>query len=247
VIDGWFNLLVAAASVVAGGIASVAGFGVGSVLTPAFGLAVGTKVAVAAVSVPHVVGTAVRFWLLRGHVDRRVLLTFGLTSAAGGLVGALLHDWVNNAGLALLFGSLLLFVGTSELTGLSKRLRFRGAAAWIAGALSGLLGGMVGNQGGIRSAAMFGVDLPPRAFVGTATAVALIVDGARLPVYLATTGREVLAIWPVIALATIGVVAGTIVGHRVLVRIPEATFRPIVAVSLMLLGAAMLWAGVIQG
>jgi hypothetical protein len=42
------------------------------------------------VSIPHVVGTAARFWLLRGQVDRRLLVRFGLTSAAGGLTGALL-------------------------------------------------------------------------------------------------------------------------------------------------------------
>ena len=156
-------------------------------------------------------------------------MRFGLTSAAGGLT---------------VFGSLLVFVAASELTGLSTRMRFRGAAAWIAGALSGLLGGLVGNQGGIRSAAMLGDDVPRQAFVGTATAVALIVDGARLPVYLATTGDELLALWPTIAFATIGVVCGTLFGHRVLMRIPEERFRPTVAVLLAILGVAMLIIGV---
>ena len=229
-----------AAGIVAGAVASVAGFGIGSLLTPVLGMGVGTKVAVAAVSIPHVVGTAVRFWLLRGHIDRRVLLSFGLPSAAGGLCGALLHEWTSSVGLTVVFGALLLFVAGSELTGLSTRLRFRGAAAWIAGALSGLLGGLVGNQGGIRSAALLGVDLPRQAFVGTATAVALIVDGARLPVYLATTGDELVAMWPTVAAATAGVIVGTLSGHRLLMRIPDARFRFIVAVTLGVLGSAML-------
>lgn len=237
------ELLVIAAGIVAGAVASVAGFGIGSLLTPVFGLSVGTKVAVAAVSIPHVVGTTARLWLLRGQIDRRLLLTFGLTSAAGGLCGALLHEWTSTFGLTMLFGLLLLFVATSELTGLSKRMRFRGPAAWIAGTLSGLLGGLVGNQGGIRSAAMLGVDVPRQTFVGTATAVALIVDGARLPVYLATTGPELFEMWPTIAAATVGVACGTLFGHRLLIRIPEEQFRPIVSVLLAILGAAMLMAG----
>jgi uncharacterized membrane protein YfcA len=141
------------------------------------------------------------------------------------------------------FGALLVFVAASELTGLSQRMRLRGPAAWIAGALSGLLGGLVGNQGGIRSAAMLGVDVPRQAFVGTATAVALIVDGARVPVYLATTGRELFEMWPTIAAASVGVVCGTLFGHRILIRIPEEKFRPIVAVLLATLGAAMLIVG----
>jgi uncharacterized membrane protein YfcA len=241
------ELLVIATGIVAGAVASVAGFGIGSLLTPVLGMGVGTKVAVAIVSIPHVVGTAVRFWLLRGHVDRRVLLSFGLTSAAGGLCGALLHEWTSNVGLTIVFGALLLLVATSELTGLSTRMRFRGVAAWIAGALSGLLGGLVGNQGGIRSAAMLGVDLPRQAFVGTATAVALIVDGARLPVYLATTGREMLAMWPTVTAATAGVVIGTLFGHRLLVRIREERFRLVVAVTLGALGGAMLFSALVTG
>jgi uncharacterized protein len=242
----WLSLAVAVAGAVAGGVASVAGFGIGSLLTPLLVTHVTTKVAVAAVAIPHVVGTAARLWLLRGEVDRHLLVRFGLTSAAGGLAGALLQGQTTSAGLTIVFGVLLLFVAASELTGLSKRMRFRGPAAWIAGALSGLLGGLVGNQGGIRSAAMLGVDVPRQAFVGTATAVALIVDGARLPVYLATQGRQLLEMWPLIALATVGVVCGTLFGHRLLIRIPEEKFRPTVAVLLAILGATMLIVGLSQ-
>jgi uncharacterized membrane protein YfcA len=242
-LDVLFNLLIVIAGIAAGGVASVAGFGIGSLLTPVFVTHVATQVAVAAVSIPHVVGTAARLWLLRGQIDRHLLVRFGLTSAAGGLTGALLQARTSSAGLTIVFGTLLLFVAASELTGFSKRMRFRGAAAWIAGALSGLLGGLVGNQGGIRSAAMLGVDVPRQAFVGTATAVALIVDGARLPVYLVTSGDELLALWPTIVFATVGVVCGTLFGHRVLVRIPEEKFRPTVAVLLAILGTTMLFVG----
>ena len=59
-----FYIFVTTVAVAAGAIASVTGFGIGSLLTPAFGLQVSTKIAVAAVSVPHVVGTALRFRLL---------------------------------------------------------------------------------------------------------------------------------------------------------------------------------------
>ena len=161
-------------------------------------------------------GTAATILAAARPVDRRVLLSFGLTSAAGGLCGALLQRWTSSVGLTIVFGALLLFVAASELTGLSKRMRFRGAAAWIAGALSGSARRTGRQSGGIRSAAMLGVDLPRQAFVGTATAVALIVDGARLPVYLATTGHEMLAMWPTVAAATAGVVIGTLFGHRLL-------------------------------
>lgn len=236
----WSDVLIIIVAAIAGAIAAVTGFGIGSLLTPVLALQVETRLAVAAVSIPHVVGTALRLWLLQGRVDRRVLWSFGLTSAAGGLTGAMLHSWASNRWLTAVFGALLLFAAASEVTGLARRMRFQGSVAWIAGAISGLLGGLVGNQGGIRSAALLGFDLPKQTFVGTATAIGLSVDGARMPVYLAMQHDEIWAIWPWVALATVGITIGTVLGSRVLVRIPEVWFRRVLAVVLAILGGAML-------
>jgi uncharacterized protein len=54
-------MLVAVVAIVAGAIASVTGFGIGSLLTPLLALQTGTKLAVAAISVPHLAGMALRF------------------------------------------------------------------------------------------------------------------------------------------------------------------------------------------
>src|SRR5215831_8719921 len=99
-----------AVATAAAGIASVTGFGIGSLLTPVLSLQAPLKIAVAAVSIPHFIGTMIRFWMLRGHVDRRVLVAFGLASAAGGLTGALLHTRLGSPALSVVFGCLLLFV-----------------------------------------------------------------------------------------------------------------------------------------
>lgn len=235
-----FAVLFAAVGVLAGGVAAVTGFGIGSLLTPALALAVGTKLAVAAISVPHLIGTAQRFWILRRHVDRRLLLEFGIPSALGGLAGALAHSRVSGRALEVVFGLLLLLAATSELTGWMQRVAWNRVAAWIAGLLSGALGGLVGNQGGIRSAAMLGFRVPKEAFVATATATALFVDGARMPVYLATEGREIVRIWPIVLAGTLGVVAGTALGTRLLGRLPERIFRRGVSVLLIALGCYML-------
>jgi uncharacterized membrane protein YfcA len=230
-------------SALAGALAAVTGFGIGSLLTPLLALRLDTRLAVAAVSVPHVVGTALRFWLLAGRMDRKVFWSFGLTSAAGGLIGALLHGWASNRWLTMLFGALLLFAAASEFIGLAGKMRFRGQVAGIAGAVSGLLGGLVGNQGGLRSAALLGFNLSKQSFVATATAVGLVVDGARMPVYLATQYREMAAIWIPIAIATVGVVLGTLLGSRVLARIPDVWFHRVLAAVLAGLGATMLARG----
>ncbi|HET7698967.1 MAG TPA: sulfite exporter TauE/SafE family protein [Vicinamibacterales bacterium] len=235
----WYELAVSAGALLAGMIAALAGFGIGSVLTPLLALRVDAKLAVAAVAIPHVAGTALRFWLLRSRLDRRIFVWFGATSAAGGLAGALLHAWASSRALAIVFGGLLLFVGCSELTGFMSRVRLGRRTAWFVGALSGLLGGMVGNQGGIRSAALLAFETDKRAFVATATAVGLIVDAARLPVYLAGEWPRLVSMAWLIGLATAGVLLGTVAGMRLLPRIPERVFRIVVALLLLALGAWM--------
>lgn len=235
-----FEILVAAAAIFAGAIASISGFGIGSILTPLIATAYGTKLAVAVVSVPHLIGTALRFSFISRHVNRRVLLTFGIASAIGGLTGALLHVCLRSVWLGYLLGALLVFAGLMGLTGWAQRMRFGGSVAWIAGILSGAFGGLVGNQGGIRSAALLGFELNKESFVATATGIALAVDFFRMPVYAATQWRDVAAAWPVLLIAVIGIAAGTLLGQPVLRKIPPATFRAVVALIILLLGIWML-------
>jgi uncharacterized protein len=235
-----YESIVFVCATVAGAVAAVSGFGIGSLLTPLIALKAGTKTAVAAVSVPHLIGTGLRFWALRGSLDRRVFWRFGLTSAAGGLAGALLNARASSPALTIVFGSLLVFAGAAQITGSAQRWRFHGSVAWIAGALSGFFGGLVGNQGGIRSAALLGFDLPKERFVATATAIALMVDAARMPVYVVAERAQVAAIWPLVAISVLGVVGGTLVGQRVLMIVPEQRFKQIVGAIILLLGIAML-------
>jgi hypothetical protein len=105
-----FSFAVFIVAIVAGAVAAVSGFGIGSLLTPLLAAAVGMKVAVTAVSLPHFVATCARLWGLRKHVDRRVLLHFGILSAVGGLLGALLQSRSNSPILGVLFGCLLMLL-----------------------------------------------------------------------------------------------------------------------------------------
>jgi uncharacterized membrane protein YfcA len=235
-----FDAAAVAVAIIAGAVASLAGFGIGSILTPLIALKYGMRVAVAAVSVPHAIATAIRFWKIRRQVDRRLFFGFGFLNAAGALAGALLHTRLNSPLLSKLLGALLVFAGILGVTGYAGKLRFGRMAAWVAGTVSGAFGGLVGNQGSIRSAALLGLDVRRDAFVATATAIALAVDAVRMPVYIVTGWQKMLDAWPLIVCATAGVVAGTLVGVRVLRRIPEKAFRRTVSAILLAIGSALL-------
>ncbi|MGE0762568.1 MAG: sulfite exporter TauE/SafE family protein [Bdellovibrionales bacterium] len=239
----WQEFALFMTSIAAAMVASITGFGIGSLITPLLSVSVGTKLAVALVSIPHLVATALRFWLLKSHVDRRVLLIFGSMSAIGGLLGAFLYAQFATPALNLIFGSILIFAGFMGASGLSEKMRFRGAVALAAGALSGLLGGMVGNQGGIRSAALLGFQISKESFVATATAIGLIVDGVRMPIYIWSEWQGLAANGKWILLAVVGVVAGTLLGSKLLKRIEERLFKRIISSVILILGVFMLYQG----
>ena len=104
-----------------------------------------------------------------------------------------------------------------------------GATATVAGfGIASAIGSLVG--------ALLAFDLSPREFVATGTAAAVLVDLARTPVYLWRAGPTLYELLPTIALMTVGVVIGTLVGERFLRGLPKATFRKVVAVAVGLAG-----------
>jgi uncharacterized protein len=231
-----FVALVLLVAVIAGAVASVAGFGIGSALTPLVAVELDMRAAVAVVAIPHFAASVLRAWRLRHRIDRRVLVRFGIASATGGLLGALLHGRIGSTALGVVFGCLLVLAGVMGLTGLADRVRFGRRAAWIIGLLSSAFGGLVGQQGGIRSAGLLGFDVKKEAFVATATAIGVVVDVVRVPVYIATQGDAIARAWPIVVVATVGALVGTVAGERIPRRIPEKTFRRVVSSIILALG-----------
>jgi uncharacterized membrane protein YfcA len=87
---------------------------------------------------------------------------------------------------------------------------------------------------------MLGFDLSKESFVATATAIALVVDGARMPVYFVMEHQQLLTVWQIILIATVGVIVGTLIGSYLLGRIAERMFKRIVSVLVLGLGVYML-------
>ena len=270
------------AGIIAGGIAAISGFGIGSILTPLLSIKVGTKIAIAIVSLPHFLGTAIRFWVLRKNIDQKIFINFGISSIGGGLCGALLFWQTATPALTLIFSVILIFASLMEFSqgypikisrsvlvsdkqtpvsnglrlsnvleilmgqpwefsGLLQKIRVGKILALIGGFISGFLGGLVGNQGGIRSAVLLSFTLDRKTFIATATAIGVIVDLARMPVYFFTQGEALLLGWRYILVASTGVIIGTGMGITFLKKISPALFRRIVASLVFLLGIFMLY------
>jgi uncharacterized membrane protein YfcA len=235
-LDLAFAVAIAAVAIVAGATASVVGFGIGSLLTPLLAVRYGTELAVAAVTLPHAIATAIRCWRLRANIDRRVLKQFGVLSATGALAGALLYTRLGPTYLTVILGGLLLLTAFAQLSGWAARWQPDGWLVGGFGLTSGFFGGIAGNQGGMRAAALMAFGLSPAALVATATATGLLVDAARTPVYLWTMGRALTALSLPISIATVGVVIGTLLGERLLFGLSRRRFGQVIGIAIGLLG-----------
>jgi uncharacterized membrane protein YfcA len=161
---------------------------------------------------------------------------FGILSAVGGLVGALFFARLTLVVLTRTLGALLVLTAITGLTGWTEQWKPRGALVWIFSALSGFCGGVVGNQGGLRAAALSTFGLAPTAFVATSTVIGVLVDLARTPVYLYGAGQRLTGLWGLVTLTTAGVLAGTLGGERLLFGLSPSRFRVAVSIAIGLLG-----------
>ncbi|HET9852753.1 MAG TPA: TSUP family transporter [Candidatus Limnocylindrales bacterium] len=227
-------------AIVAGAVAAISGFGIGSLLTPALAVSTGIRAAVAVVALPHALATATRLWALRDAIDVPVLRSFGIASALGGLAGAALQGFLASPALSVVLGLLLILAGALQLTGIGRRLAISGPSATAAGLAAGVFGGLVGNQGGIRSAALLHAGLSPRTLVATATATAMLVDVARVPIYFLTSYDAIAANVRLLAILSVGVVVGTFFGAPILRGLPEPLFRRLVSIVLIAVGVLLL-------
>lgn len=231
-----FAAAVALVGVVSGATAAVVGFGIGSLLTPLLIIRVDPHLAVGLIAIPHALATAVRYVQHRTAVDTSLFLRFGVPSAAGGLLGAVLQGAVTGRWLLVVLGALLVATGVASVRPRSTTRTPLRLMAFLLGGLSGFFGGLAGNQGGFRAAGLSAFPLPPRAFLATSTAVALLVDLARTPVYLARSGRELMTFVPVIALASAGCIVGTVLGERLFLGMAADRYRRVMGIAVAAIG-----------
>ena len=233
------DVVVFLVAILSGATASIAGFGIGSLLTPLLAIRFGTETAVAAVAVPHAIATAFRYLRLRHAVAWEVVRSFGLLSAVGGLAGALLYTRLTSGTLTVILGLLLIATAIMALIGPS-RMSLPKPVVGAMGLASGFFGGIAGNQGGLRAAAMMSFALPAAAFVATSTAIGLMVDAVRMPIYVWGAGEALVPLARPIAVATAGVIIGTLAGERLLLGLSPSQFRRVVSVLIGLLGVWLL-------
>ncbi len=198
-------LLIAIVAAVASALTLYSGFGLGTILLPAFALFFPAPMAVAATGVVHLLTNLFKAALLGRHADWRIVARFGLPAIPAAVAGAWLLTWLGGTsrlyewslggatfgptGAGFTIGAMLIVFAALELQPWFRRLSAPPRLLPVGGILTGFLGGLTGQQGALRSMFLLRCNLEPERFIATGVLIAVLVDLSRLPTYAAGIWR----------------------------------------------------------
>jgi uncharacterized protein len=253
-------LVICSVAFAVSGLALFSGFGVGTLLMPAFALFFPVPAAVAATAVVHLANNLFKTALVGRRADWSVVAKFAMPGALAAMVGAtLLTLFAQLPPVAsyelggrvyeilpvrLAVGILIAFFALFDLLPRFQSVAFDRRYLPLGGLLSGFFGGLSGLQGAMRSAFLIKAGLNKEAFIGTNTVSAVVVDVARLIVYglsfyttrFLSVSSDMLGL---ISAATLAAFVGAFIGARLMKKVTLRMVQIIVGVMLVTVGLGM--------
>lgn len=257
-------LVVVIVAALASALTLFSGFGLGTILLPAFALFFPAPVAVAATGVVHLLNNLFKGTLFRKRADWAIVVRFGLPAVPAAIAGAWLlgvlgetprlFEWrafgrlFGPTGAGLAIGLLMILLAALELQRWFQKLGAPVRLLPVGGLVTGFLGGVTGQQGALRSIFLLRTGLSPERFIATGVMIAVLVDLSRLTTYAASfrnAGLDVAGREGLLVLAgTLSAFAGAWTGARFVDKLTIGAVRCAVASLMVLIGGALV-AGVI--
>ncbi len=250
-------LIICTVALLASALTFFSGFGLGTLLLPAFVLFFPVEQAVALTAVVHFLNGLFKLGLTGRHTDWQVVIRFGIPAILMSLLGAWALVWL--AGIAPVFsytafgklvsvtpiklvvGLLLLLFSLLELIPRFRALSFKTQYMPLGGALSGFFGGLSGMQGALRSAFLSRAGLSKEAFIATGVVIACLIDFSRLAIYSTVLARDSVRFdYNVLAAAVLAAFAGAALGNNYLKKMTMPGIQRLVAVMLFIVAIALI-------
>jgi uncharacterized membrane protein YfcA len=239
-------ILIPIVALLASALTFFSGFGLGTLLLPAFALFFPVDVAIALTAIVHFLNNTFKLVLVKNHINWKIALQFGLPALLFSFIGALLLDKITNANILteytlnskvfqvtlmkIIVAFLLIFFALFELIPKLKNLQFPEKYLPIGGILSGFFGGLSGHQGALRSAFLTKVGLSKEAFIATGVIIACMIDVSRMSVYFTNISKVKDSLnFNLIFVATLAAFIGVYFGNKLVKKITINTIQKIVA------------------
>ena len=239
-------ILIPIVALVASALTFFSGFGLGTLLLPAFALFFPVDVAIALTAIVHFLNNTFKLGLVFKNINKKVALEFGIPALLFSFLGAFLLDKITNANILaeytlnkhlfqitlmkIIVAGLLIFFALFELLPKLKNLQFPEKYLPLGGMLSGFFGGLSGHQGALRSAFLTKVGLSKEAFIATGVVIACMIDVSRMSVYFTNISKVKDNLnFNLLFIATLAAFIGVYVGNKLVKKITIATIQKIVA------------------
>lgn len=223
-------------------VGTVAGFGTSTIFLPIALFFVDFKTALVLVAVSHLSGNIGATTFFRHGLDKKLILLFGVPSILLTVLGAYLVVDVPQNILIVILGICLLFYSVTFLLKPDVKVAANRANTIFGGGLSGLLQGLAGIGGPIRSAFLISYDLDKYRYIATLAALAVLIDLTRLPIYLTNNLLEPQYYYYIPVLVVLGIL-GSYAGKRIVNIIPQAQFKRMVMVAIGLASIVLILGG----
>ncbi len=233
------------------------GFGLGTILLPAFILFFPPEISILLTALVHFLNNIFKLGLIGGHIHKKTLLLFGVPALITAYFGAktliylptdstlgsfkLLGLDINLTPLNLIVGSMMIGFSLLELLPALKKIQFSNKWLVPGGILSGYFGGLSGHQGALRSAFLVKSGLSKEAYVSTGVGIACFVDLTRITVYfmdgkVMTEGIN----FTLLASAVVAAFVGAIIGKKLLKKITIGFIQNLVGIIMIVLGIGLI-------
>lgn len=233
-------IYLAVATVFAGTLSAVTGFGGAAILLPLLIPIFGARDSVPILTVAQLIGNGSRAVFNRRDLDRAVIVRFAAGAVPAAVLGAVLFTRTPSPLLTRLLGAFLLCVVVCRQLApqRSGAMPLRGFT--ILGAISSFLSAIIGSVGPLMAPFFLAYGLVKRAYIGTEAAASLIMHGTKAIVY---GGTAMLAPSGVVAGACLGtgLLIGSYFGKRIVDRISSAVFVLLIETSLAISGLILLF------
>jgi uncharacterized membrane protein YfcA len=246
-----------AVAFLASGLTFFSGFGLGTLLLPAFAVFFPVALAVALTAIVHFLNGLFKLILVWRHVEWGVVVRFGITAVLGALAGASTLMSIADAqplviysifgretvvtSAKLVVGVLLLFFACAEGLPSLRGISFPRQYLPVGGFLSGYFGGLVGMQGALRSAFLVKAGLTKEAYVGTGSAISFLVDVSRLAIYFRLIARHHGEFdYSLLAAVVVCALLGATLGNHYLPKATMTGIRAVVAILLFLVSLGLI-------
>ncbi len=250
-------LVICSVAFLASGLTFFSGFGLGTLLLPAFAVFFPVERAVALTGIVHFLTGAYKLALVWRHIDWGVVLRFGVPAILGALVGAWALVAISDAPpifsyeafgrawrvmpVKLVIGFLLLFFAAAEALPAFHSVTFPARYLPLGGVLSGFFGGLAGMQGAVRSAFLVKAGLSKEGYVATGSSVAFLIDVSRLSVYASfILSQHAELDYKLLTAAVIAAFAGATLGAKYLSKVTMGGIQKLVAVLLFLVALGLI-------